>query len=280
MTPRSARPPSPSPPGQERMKKAGIIIGSVVVVAIAALAFLLWPRGTTAISRDQAVDQYRDREGSTTTARERTDGFTTTPAAGVYTFAATGEETAKVGPLPAQNHKVPATVTVVVVNDNDGCFTFSVNFYAEHTEETRYCVDGRALRLAHYTKRQTIGAITATVSMECDPNVIRPGTDPGSAPLSCTLTVSGGPFSVKTQLSGTSTTKAEEPLTIGADNVDVLPTETVLNASGSVTAAWTERIWWSPDNLPVRMEREFHTQGATTFDENPKLTLTSLTPSS
>jgi len=262
------------------MKKAGMIAGVVVLLLVAALAFLLWPRGTTEISPGQAVDQYRNRQGSTTTTRKEADGFTTTPSAGVYTFTATGEETAKVGPFPAQTHKVPASVTGVVVDSGDGCFTFSVNFYAEHTEETRYCVEGRALRLAHYTKRQTVGAITATVSMECDPNVIRSGTNPGSTPLDCTLTVSGGPFSVETKLSGTSTTKAKEPLTIGSDQVEVLPTETVLNASGKVTGAWTDRIWWSPDNLPVRMVREFHMQGATTFDENPTLTLTSLTPSS
>lgn len=262
------------------MKKTSIIIGGVIVALIAAIAFVVWPRGTTEISPDQAVDQFRNRQGSSTTTRPDTDEFSTTPRAGVYTFAATGEETAKVGPFPAQEHKVPATVTAVVVDGDDSCFTFSVNFYAEHTEESRYCLEGTSLRLAHYTKRQTIGAITATVSMECDPNVIRSGTAPGSTPLTCTLTVSGGPFSVKTELAGTSTTKAGAAVTVGDEKFQALPTETVLDATGSVTGAWTERIWWSPDNLPVRMERGFHMKGAATFDENPSLTLTDLTPSS
>lgn len=262
------------------MKKAGIIAGVVVVLLVAAIAFVIWPRGTTEISRDEAVDQFRNEKQSSTTTGKQADGFSTVPPAGVYTFTATGEETAKVGPFPAQTHKVPANVTAVVVDDGGGCFTFSVNFYAEHTEETRYCLEGNSLRLAHYTKRQTIGAITATVSMECDPNLIRPETTSKSTPLNCTLTVSGGPFSVETKLTGTSTTKPMENVTVGDDSVEALPTETVLDAAGKVTGVWTDRIWWSPDNLPVRMEREFHMKGATTFDENPALTLTSLTPSS
>ena len=63
-------------------RRAAVGIGAVVVVVAAAVAFLLWPRGTTEISEKDAVEDFREKKSTDTTA---TDGQGTgTPTPGVY----------------------------------------------------------------------------------------------------------------------------------------------------------------------------------------------------
>src|SRR5690606_4553356 len=95
-------------------RRAAVGIGAVVVVVAAAVAFLLWPRGTTEISGKDAVEDFREKKSTDTTA---TDGQGTgTPTPGVYTYSAEGQERVKLGPLPAQDRPLPATVTAVVTD--------------------------------------------------------------------------------------------------------------------------------------------------------------------
>ena len=91
------------------MKKRSVIVA--IVVAVAAVlgigVFLLAPRSTNEISGEQAVGDFRSRNKAetTTTVEERA-----TPQPGVYTFSASGQETVKLGPLPAEN-RAPAAST-------------------------------------------------------------------------------------------------------------------------------------------------------------------------
>src|SRR3546814_7588453 len=134
-----------------------------------------------------------------------------------------GQEEVKLGPLPADARPLPATVTAVVVDTGDGCFELTVNLFAEHTEDTRYCVDpSGSLALDGHTKHQRIGALSPVATMSCDPGtLIEEGSD--TLPLSCDLSLDGGPASIKATLAGTATHGATERLTIAHQSVPPTP---------------------------------------------------------
>ncbi len=258
------------------MNKKSVIVVAVVVLAVVGVgAFLLAPRSTNEISDEEALDDFRSRnqEETTTTVAERS-----TPPPGVYTFTATGQETVKLGPLPAENRTLGATITAVAEDDGDDCFNWTFNMFAEHTETTRYCADGEdSLLIDVHTKHQTIGGLSPVVTMTCDPNAL-PLEAGASAELKCTLEVSGGPFSVTAALAGTATAGDAEQVSVGGETVDATPVTIDLPVSGDVNGRWTETTWWGPTNLPVRFERTFELQGPATFQEQIALELTSLEP--
>lgn len=247
----------------------------MVVVALAAVAigaFVLWPRGTTEISHQQAVDDFRERSGSTSPV----SSDASTPAAGVYTYAADGREEVKLGPLPSENRPFPETVTAVVVDSGAACFDWTLNIFAEHTEQTRYCTDP-TLRLDAHTKHQRIGALSPTATMTCDPNTLV-APDGVAAALQCSLNLSGGPASVSATLSGTATAGPAESLTIGGVEVATTPITVRYDVSGDLDGTWTETTWWSANHLPVRVERDLDLSGPATFSETSHLELRSLEP--
>lgn len=247
----------------------------VVVIAVIA-AFVLWPRGTTEVTAEDALTDFRER-GSVPATEPPADAVV--PAPGVYTFAAQGQEEVKLGPLPAQTRPLGETVTAVVVDAGDGCFDWTLNLFAEHTEDTRYCADGSNLQLSSHTKHQKIGALSPTATMSCDPSVIRgAGTDP--LDLRCTLTLSGGPASITASVSGTATARAPESVTVGERSVEATPVTVAFEVTGDLTGSWTEETWWGPANLPVRINRTLDLKGLATFSEKTELTLTSLEPAS
>ncbi len=259
------------------MKKRSVIVA--IVVAVAAVlgigVFLLAPRSTNEISGEQAVGDFRSRNKAetTTTVEERA-----TPQPGVYTFSASGQETVKLGPLPAENRALGASITAVAEDDGAGCFNWTFNMFAEHTETTRYCADGDdALLIDVHTKNQTIGGLSSVVTMTCDPN--RLSLTPGSTTdLKCQLQVSGGPFAVTAELGGTAAARSAETVTVGGEDVEATPVTIDLPVSGDVNGRWTETTWWGPTNLPVRFERTFDLQGPASFQEQIELNLQSLEP--
>jgi len=264
-------------------RKAAIGAGVVVAVMVAGLAFVLWPRGATEVTKEEAVEGFRDR--STTTEKGSDSGPTrTVPRPGVYTYAAEGAEDVKLGPLPAENRTLPATVTAVAVDAGNGCFDWTVNLFTQHTEDNRYCTDP-VLSFESQKKHQTIGAISPTATITCDPKALLPddaeeGT-PTSTPLNCSLELSGGPRAVNATLTGTATWDGTtEKIDVSGTDVVTRPIKMSFPVTGDITGTWDETTWWSADHLPVRVERSFHLAGMATFNEESKLQLTSLEPSS
>ena len=101
------------------MKRKLLVAGPVaLVVVIALVAFLAWPRGGTAVTEDEALDNFRSDQSASTTSddagsAEGTEGpsaVDTTPTPGVYSFATTGQESVKLGPLPAETRDYPDIV--------------------------------------------------------------------------------------------------------------------------------------------------------------------------
>lgn len=245
----------------------GLVVALVVIVA----AWTFWPRGTNEVSEEDAVEDFRERNDA-----EGDQSAGGVPAPGVYTFRATGGEDVRLGPLPTQHRTLPDTVTAVAVDLGDGCFDWTVNLFEEHTETTRFCVDdGGALALDHHEKHQQIGALSPTASMTCDPATLVDGAD-----LACELDLSGGPASITASLAGTVTAGASTSVTVGEEEVDVVPLTVDYTVSGDLSGSWTETLWLTEDHLPVRIERALDLSGPATFTEDSDLELVDLTPTS
>lgn len=250
-----------------------VVVGVVVVVgAVVALR----PRGASEVSTAEALSDFRDRAATTTTAARPTDAAV--PTDGVYTYRASGQEEVKLGPLPAENRTLPATVTAVVVDLGNGCFEWTVNLFAEHTEDTRYCVDDGRLVLDGHEKHQRVGPVSPTATMACDPGVL---VDPDRATtdLACTLDLAGGPAKVSASFTGTATTAAVEEVTVGTEKVAATPLTISYDITGDVSGRWIEKLWLGADHLPLRIERDLDLDGPASFDEESSLELTDLTPS-
>lgn len=252
-----------------------IAVGVLVVALVGTVAWLVWPRGTTPVTEDQALDEFHRRsEGSSTTGGPSA----TEPAPGVYRYSADGNERIKIGPLPTDTRTLPDTVTASVVASNARCFTFSINFFAEHIEDTRYCTTGDgSLRLDEHLKHQTVGVVSPTATMRCDPATVLPPS-PSRVPIRCSLTLAGAPISVDATLVGTAERKPARTTRVGDSTVQVTPVTVTFTLSGDLTGSWTETTWFTENHLPVRIDRRLSLRGPATFGESSRLTLLDLTP--
>lgn len=250
--------------------------GALLLVAVAGvLAYLAWPRTSTPVTEDEALDDFRERAGEEG-ERPAVEG---TPLPGVYPYELTGSEQVRLGVLPTQDRSYPATTTVVVVDAGEGCFTATVNLLDQHTEDTTYCTtEGGGLALAEHTKHQQVGALDPEAELSCDPAVLV-ADGGGDGELACTLSLSGGPASIEADLVGT--TEVGEATTVEVDGEDVaaLPVTVAYEVSGDLDGTWVERLWFAEhDLLPLRIERELDLAGPATFTERSALVLSSLEP--
>ncbi len=271
------------------------LLGGLAVVVVLVVAATVWafrPTGTTEVSEKQALEDFRDRDSTTeppntqpqntkpatSSTEAANDGAIGTPPAGVYTYRASGREVVKLGPFPEETRQLPETLTGVVVSGEQGCHEFTLNLFAEHVEDSTFCVRDGALSVTQYAKHQKIGPTSPTVNITCDPGVIHaPDTD--TRDLVCTLELAGGPLPVKADFEGTATSAAPETLTIAGRSVEVAPVSITYDIVGSVSGTWTEKLWLTDSNLIVRLERTLDLNGPASFDEQFELELTSLTPS-
>lgn len=251
----------------------------MVVAAIGA--FAVWPRGATPVTEQQALDTYRSRVDDTSAPGTNPSASATRPEAGVYTFAASGQEVVKLGVLPAETRPYPATITAIVVHDEASCFTLTLNLVDQHTEDTTYCVDGPdTLRIDAHHKHQQIGAISPSATMTCDPSaLVAPGTDHRS--LACTMSLSGGPAQLTASLAGTVQVNRTASVTVGGEDVAAIAVDVVYQIGGDLTGTWHEQLWFTRDDwLPLRIERHLDLRGLASFTEDSTLELTDTSPRS
>lgn len=258
-------------------RRVTIVVLGLILVVVAVGAFLVWPRGTSEVKPEAALKDFRERATSTTAHHDDEDSATKLPAPGVYTYSATGTETVKLGPLPEEQRPLPESVTAVAVAAGADCFDFTVNYFAEHTEDSRWCDTDGALSWESHQKHQKVGALSATATITCDPKVIRTPTGTPQA-LECSLELSGGPMAVSTQLRGGTTVGEAAELEVGGESIEAVPVTLDFDVEGTVSGKWVETIWWSDENLPVKMERNFDLSGAVRFNEQTTLSLSSLSP--
>lgn len=265
--------------GSTRTK--AVVITTIVVICLFGVgAWLVWPRGTTKVDEDKALENFRDKTTMSVADTTASTGETgQVPAAGVYSYSGSGEETVKFGPVPEERHPIPETVTAVVVDQSGGCFEYTLNLFAEHTEDTIYCTSPGGMSIDSYQKRQKIGALSTTVNISCDPKqLISQGTD--SNDLNCSLDLAGAPVPVKAEFPATATTGAPEQRTVDGQQQDVVPLTVTYDITGSVSGTWTEKLWLNDDHLPVAVERTFDLGGGPVqFHERFTLELKTLSPS-
>ena len=271
------------------MKRKLLVAGPVaLVVVIALVAFLAWPRGGTAVTEDEALDNFRSDQSASTTSddagsAEGTEGpsaVDTTPTPGVYSFATTGQESVKLGPLPAETRDYPGIVPVTVTEgEQEGCFTVKLDLLAEHSEDTTYCTtDDDGLRLAAHSKRQTVGPMKPVATMACDEDVLIDPQATGETALTCSLTIDGGPAELSATVDGTVTARTAV-VDVDGREVAAVQVDIVNTLSGDLTGTWNESLWFSEDDwLPLRIVRSLDMQGLAAFSETSDLTITTLDP--
>lgn len=259
-------------------RNLAIGVGVAILVVVIVGAFLLWPRGTSEVTEEDALSDFRNRtSASPTTAAEHDADARAVPEPGVYTYDATGEEVVKLGPLPAEARPLPGTVTAVVVDEGD-CFELTLNLFEQHTETTRYCTAEGGLTLEEHTKNQKIGALSPTATMTCDPSTLLDASSEAQD-LECRLEMSGGPASITATLSGRALPGDESEATVDGEQVRARPLTLSYQVSGDLSGTWEEILWLDASNLPVRIQRKLDLAGPATFTEHSDLQLVSLTPS-
>jgi hypothetical protein len=252
-------------------------LGVLAVAGLVAAAFVLWPRGTTEVSEQEAVEDFRARDLSSTTAAPSSPR--TVPEPGVYTYAAEGEETVKLGPLPAATRPLPTKVTAVAVDAGESCFDWTINLFAEHTEDTRWCTDP-ALRLDGHPSTSRSACCRRRRSWSATRT--RCPTRPGTGLLDRAVVhteMTGGPASITATLRVTHH-RREDSHRHRRRQVAVTPINLHYAVTGDLTGTWDETTWWTTEHLPVRIERTLDLSGPATFSETSKLQLISLTPAS
>jgi hypothetical protein len=260
------------------VRRRVLLIAAVVyAVAVGAIVSMAWPRGTTPVTVDEALDDFR----SQTTADPMPGTEPTVsgrPTPGVYTYASSGQEVVKLGVLPAETRPYHETTTIVIVDAGPSCFTATLNLLDQHTEDTTYCATpAGGLRLESHTKHQSIGAVKPTATMTCDPDLLASkANDPTT--LACTLSLSGGPA----QLTATVTAKTKATDTsvgVGDTEVDARLVDVTYAITGDLTGTWHEKTWFAATNwLPLRVERVLDLHGLATFTERSALELTDTAP--
>lgn len=279
-------------------------IGVLSIVVVAAVAFIAWPRGATAVDEKQALDRFRATTSTSDGSVERSGGGPAsgadeppTPPVGVYTYSSVGQEEVKLGPFPTETRTFPATLTASVVdrrpnNRNERCFDFELTLIAEHVETTGFCArwadgagpdnvgtDRSSLTTVAHSKRLRMGPATPTATLVCGPP-LQVSADTPMNDVACSLTLSGGPREVTAEMRGSVSIPEPATLEVAGNAVAVQMVKTDYIASGKVAGTWSETMWLSNDDwLPVRIVRQVNLSGPASIKETSELNLTSLEPS-
>lgn len=256
-------------------RRVAAAIGAAALAIGSAGAWMLWPRDATEISEADAITEFREHGTATAASDHGTTGAV--PQPGVYTFHAAGQEVVKLGPLPAETRTLPETVTAVIVDRGDGCFDLTVNLFAEHTEDTRYCTADNTLSIDSHAKHQQIGAVSPTATMTCDPATMMSPPE-RQHPLACTLDLAGGQATISARIEGTASRGPMQEYMIDGQTVDVTPLRISYDVTGDLSGTWNETLWLTDTNLPVRIERVLDLSGPASFAERSEFHLASLTP--
>ncbi len=248
---------------------AGVIAVGIVV----AVAF--WPRGATPTDETKV---RKDFEARTEGAAQR-DDIAALPAPGIYRYDTSGLEELKVGVLPTETRPYPRSIPATIVDGGPGCFTMTLNLLEQHSEDSTFCVGGDgAISLAGHEKRQQVGPMKATAEMTCDPDVLVEPDGP-VAPLTCELTMDGGPAKLNATLQGTATSNPSATVDVAGTSVEATEVDIDLEATGGLTGTWRERVWFARDGaLPLRVARDLDLEGLAAFTEHRDSTIGELHP--
>lgn len=261
------------------MKRSlALVLVGVVVVAV-VVGVVLSPRGATPTDQAKVREDFQARGGTSVGSDTSTGSDTSadTPAPGIYRYDTSGSEELKLGVLPTETRPYPESITATIVDADPGCFTMTLNLLEQHGEDTTFCVgDGGAISLAGHEKRQQVGPLNPTAAMTCDPDTIA-DPDRSTAPLTCELTLDGGPAKLNATLRGTSASDPSANVDVDGTPVEATEVDIDFEVTGDLTGTWRERVWFSrKDALPLRITRDLDLKGLAAFTEHRDSTLISL----
>lgn len=255
---------------------AGLVVIGAVLFAIA------WSqRGADEASVEEAVEGLDDGAAGTKAGFLR-------PAGGVYVYEGSGtEQLSLLSTGQTWGPRLPGTVT----RDDDGCWTFRIDYSTNHRQWTDYCPRGRVLEEEGGRTFQSFDFVVSTIEdrnvFVCDPpgEAIRVDADPGSSwPQSCVGRSADRGTEVTS--SGTNTFVGIESVEVEGEPVRAYRYRADRVLSGDQTGTETVDTWFRvPDGLPLRATRSVRVEspspiGAVTYTEEGTYTLTSLAPRS
>jgi hypothetical protein len=260
------------------------ILASVGVVAAVGLGLIAWSVAQIDSPGPASVDDALDRlhqDGG-----DAGPDAAMTPPQGVYDYVGEGREGLSFPPLSQQDgDQIPGTVT----HRPRGCWTFRIDFNAEHWQDWRYCLDTRGAGLAEVGGRsgQTWDLGVSQVSNEslfvCDPPspLLPPPTAGTTTEEACTGTNSalGG----ETTSAGPSLYVGPDTITVDGEDLETLHFRGERTLTGAQEGTEHTESWFRADGLLVRYERDIEIRsdspvGAITYTESGWLQLARLEP--
>jgi len=259
--------------GRPRHWRRWLLISAALVVAVfvGAAAFLYWPRSPTAITEQDALQQFRGQSSGLSGAG---------PTAGVYSFDADGTEKISMGPLPLPTRDIPSTVTDVVRPTDGACWASTLNLMGEHTETTTWCGDvATGVVLRGQDKHETVPGFQVDAVTTCDPGtIVGPGAGRGALDVHCTLVMDVSGLKLTVDLVGTSTVEPGGDVDVDGTTVATSHVVLAMTATGDLAGHWNEEYWLTDRLMPVKVVRDVVLDGPGRFDEKTTLVLRSLTP--
>lgn len=262
---------TPPPPPRHRVRRLLVTVAVVVALVVGAgAAYVFWPRPATPITEEDALAQFRAELGDATAAGDI--------PAGVYRYAASGEEAVSIGGVPIPSRTVPELVTLVV-RPEGACTRLTLNLMAEHTESSTYCRDADGdLVLVAQSKFQQVAGFTTTGASECtEGDLGRPGGE--ARPVQCTLRLEVAGTTLVMDLIGTARWEPAQSIEVAGEPRTGERLVLDLTASGDLAGHWIERQWLDRElGVPLRIERDIVLDGPGRFAEATTLDLLALEP--
>ncbi|MFN8111328.1 MAG: hypothetical protein U0Y82_16030 [Thermoleophilia bacterium] len=239
-----------------------------MVAAVAGAGGWAWYRAThsTPVGLAAAVGEFR---GDHVTAGAMGPGL---PAAGVYTYRATGWERANMGPVHLSRN-VPAQGQDVVT-PSPGGFTSELRLSGEHLESNRYRMRDGALWVTWQRTNVTFLGVgrddkrTLKPAVLAVPRTPRPGMHWDVSHTSWLL-----------HITGTARVEGTASLTVDGRDVPVVIIRTDTVTKGAHGGPLHQRMWWAPSlGLPVRVVTDTTLSGVVGYRSHIELWLNATQP--
>lgn len=272
----------------------GVPVGLVVVGGAVAVVVLRDP--TRPVSVEDAVDSHRDRDrdalGDTADAGALPTGDP--PPAGVYVYTTTGSE--GVDALNGTTHTYPATSTITVTTDGDGCLTTRWAPLEQRWDEEVLCPedDGGWSRVATTVLHSFFDQDETRVSSCEGPGFVpAPDGDGGGGAdnggdgddLTWTCASEGSGRSGESVAEGTVHVVGSDIVTVEGVDRRALHVRYEDDVTGETTGSGTLDRWYALDRFPLRLREvggatsSSHTViGTVDYHEDYELVLASWEP--
>lgn len=266
--------------GPHRRRRVLLVVAGIVVLVAVGSVIVVWrAENPGPASMQDALDRFREAdEPAVGEAVER-------PPEGVYLYAGAGREHISFPPLTQRDGaSMPGTVT----HRARGCWTFRLDYNANHWQDWRYCNRAGVVVEAGGRTGQEWDLGPTSVSnlstFDCEPpNPVLPAPEEAGDEVEQACTGTNSSIDGETISAGTWRFVGAEALTIGGEEVDTVHFRGDRTITGAQDGQEATDVWFRADGLLVRFERAFDVRsdspiGAITYTESGHLLLTDLEP--